>query len=213
MMILIGNSRALMWSQALLAIASQLGYRFGLVRHEGCSMPRVANPTHRGSVSAAECNEWKDGAIGWANQQNPKVVVVASGTNLSNSVSAAELPAGYAATLKELQGPGRQIFVIGDGPKLTQNPPACLAANSLSALKCATSASEAISIDEQRADLDAARQAGAGYVNITPWLCTTDVCPAIVGNYLAYHDQDHLTTTFTKSLVPVLQQTLNISHA
>jgi hypothetical protein len=213
LMILIGNSRAFMWSRALLALASQLGYRFGFVQHDGCSMPRVENPTHTGSVSAAECKEWEDAAINWVNQQNAAVVLVASGPDLSDQVNAAELNAGYAAALKELQGPGRKLFVLGEVSRLTEDPPRCLAAHDSSALKCATPPSAATSADEQQAGVDAARQSGAGYVNLTPWLCTADVCPAIVGHYLAYRDQRHLTTTFTEALVPVLQQALNIGHA
>jgi len=213
MMILIGNSRAVMWSRALLALASQLGYRFGFVQHEGCSMPRVEHPTHTGSVSAAECKEWEDSAVNWVNQQNPAVVLVASGPDLSDQVSPAELASGYAATLKELQGPGRKLFVLGEVPRLSEDPPRCLAAHSSSALKCATPPSEATSPDELQAGVDAARQSGAGYVNLTPWLCTSDVCPAIVGHYLAYRDQVHLTTTFAEALVPVFQQAINIGHA
>jgi hypothetical protein len=213
-MILIGNSRALMWSRAVLALASQLGYRFGLVQHEACSMPRVEDPAiGRTGLSAADCKEWEDAAINWVNQQNPGVVLVASGPDLNDKVSPADLVAGWAATLKELQGPGRKVFVFGEMPRMDQDPPRCLAANGASALKCVTPASAAIQADEQQAGLDAARQSGASYVNLTPWLCTTDVCPAIVGHYLAYRDQNHLTSTYTQALVPVLQKAVDIGHA
>jgi len=67
-------------------------------------MPRVANPPRTGAVSAAECKGWEDAAINWVNQQNPAVVLVASGPDLSNALSPAELTAGYAATIKALQG-------------------------------------------------------------------------------------------------------------
>ena len=176
-------------------------------------MPRVANPPRTGAVSAAECKEWEDAAINWANQQNPAVVLVASGPDLSESMTPAELTAGYAATVKELQGPERKVFVLGEVPRLDQDPPNCLAAHESDALKCATSPSAAASADEQQAVLDAAQQSGAAYVNVTPWLCTDDVCPAVIGHYLAYRDQRHLTTTYTQALIPVLKQAINIGHA
>jgi hypothetical protein len=209
-----------MWSQAILELASQLGYRFGFVQHEGCSMVRVANQTSASSDSATECKQWEDAAIDWMNQQNPAVVLLPVGPDLNNdwkingrNLTPAELTTGYAAVLKELQGPGRKLFMIGTPPALKEDPPRCLAANDTSALKCATPPSEATSADEQQADLDAAQQSGAGYVNLTPWLCTADICPAIIGHFLAYRDQRHLTTVFTKALVPVLQQAINIDHA
>jgi len=213
MMVLIGNSRALMWSRTLLSIATQLGYRFSLVAHEGCSMPRVANPPRTGAVSAAECKGWEDAAINWINQQNPAVVFVASGPDLSEAVTPDELTAGYAATLDELKAPARKVFVFGEVPRLDQDPPNCLAAHSSDALKCAAPPSVSASGDEQQAVLKAAQQSGAAYVNVTPWLCTEELCPAIVGHYLAYRDQRHLTSTFTEALSPVLQQAINIGHA
>lgn len=69
--------------------------------------------------------------------------------------------------------------MIGEVPALKEDAPRCLAAKESSALKCATAASEAIS-----AGVYAAQQAGAEYVNITPRLCTEDLCPAIIGRYL-----------------------------
>lgn len=215
---LIGNSRALMWSRSVLALASRLGYRFGFVQHEGCSMVLVDDPS--GSDSAVECKNWEDAAITWVNQQNPAVVLVASGPDLiedwkpnGKSLTAPELTKGYAAALKELAAPGRKVFVMGEVPALKEDAPRCLAANQSSALKCATAASEAISADENRADFDAALQSGAGYVNVTPWLCTEELCPAIIGRYLAYRDQRHLTTAFTEALGPVLEGALNLGRA
>jgi hypothetical protein len=210
---LIGDSRATMWSRSLLAIASQLGYRFGLVYRSGCSMPRLEHPAG-GGTSEDECKAWKDAAVNWVKEQNPAVVVVASGPDLSGrDLSPAELTTAYTATLKELQKPGRKLFVLGEVPYLHDDPPACLAAHQSSAQMCGTPPWRATSPDEEKADLDAAQQSGAGYVNLTPWLCTADLCPAIVGHYEPYLNQLHLNQTFTDALVPVLQQALNIGHA
>jgi hypothetical protein len=212
MVILIGNSRAVMWSQAFLALSSRLGHRLGFVAHQGCSMLRVANPPRTGAVSAAECKDWQDAAVNWVQQQNPALVFVAGGPDLAGSLSPTEVTTGWVAALKELQGPGRKVFVFGELPHMTQSPTNCLAAHSSSALQCASRTSAAIQVDEQQAGLDAAKQAGASYVNLTPWVCTEDVCPAIVGQYLSYRDTTHLTSTYAEALVPALQEVINQSH-
>lgn len=49
-------------------------------------------------------------------------------------------------------------------------------------------------------------------MNLIPWLCTAAICPAIIGNYLAYENQFHLTTTYAEHLIPVMQQALNLSN-
>ena len=211
MVVLIGDSQAWMWSLTVNAIARQHGYRFGLVYHAGCHMPMVTFETTQAGVTDAQCREWKNAAIEWLKQHNPALVLVASGHH--TGIKDAEYTAGYAATLTQMQGPGRKLFVMGDVPLLKQDPPRCLAAHTSSALKCATKTSTAAPAHEQQAALNAARQAGAGYVNLTPWLCTADLCPAIVGHYVAYQDQWHITDTYAQALMPLVQQAIGLTPA
>jgi peptidoglycan/LPS O-acetylase OafA/YrhL len=208
MIILIGDSQALMWSRTVNTIAKQLGYRFGLVSHPGCHMPMTTFDTTSEGVTDAQCREWKNAAIDWMKRQDPAVVLVASGNH--TGVEGADYAAGYAAVLRQMQGPGRKLFVMGDVPMLSQDPPRCLAAHPSSALKCATKTATAAPADEQQAALDGAQQAGAGYVSLTPWLCTADLCPAIVGHYVAYQDQFHITGAYAQALMPLVQQAIGL---
>jgi hypothetical protein len=208
MIILIGDSQAVMWSRTVNSIAKQLAYRFGLVSHAGCHMPMTTFDTTTEGVTDAQCREWKNAAIDWMKRQDPAVVLVASGNH--TGINDADYAAGYAALLKRMQGPGRKLFVMGDVPLLSQDPPRCLAAHPSSALKCATKTATAAPADEQQAALDGAQQAGAGYVNLTPWLCTADLCPAIVGHYAAYQDQYHITGTYAQALMPLVQKAIGL---
>lgn len=211
MIILIGDSQALMWSRTVNSIAKQLAYRFGLVSHAGCHMPMTAFDTTTEGVTDAQCREWKNAAIDWTKRQDPAVVLVASGNH--TGINDADYAAGYAALLKQMQAPGRKLFVMGDVPLLSQDPPRCLAAHPSSALKCATKTATAAPADEKQAALDGARQAGAGYVNLTPWLCTADLCPAIVGHYAAYQDQFHITGTYARALMPLVEHAIGLKPA
>ncbi len=212
MMVLIGNSRATLWSRALAAVASQGGYRFGAVAREGCSMSRIANTRLRDSGGEVDCGGWKTAAINWVNQQKPAVVLVAGGPDMVAGLNAADITAGYGATLAKLSAPKRKVFVFGEVPRLDADPPKCLAVNNDAQL-CATHPFAAAAGEEQQAVLDAAQQAGATYINVTPWLCTDTVCPATVGFHLPYRDRTHLTTTFTEQLIPVLKRTLKLPRA
>ncbi|MDT5233505.1 MAG: hypothetical protein QOI39_4005 [Mycobacterium sp.] len=206
--VLMGDSQAVMWSRTVLSMAKQLGYRFGLVYYYGCHMPMTTFATSQEGVTDAQCREWKNAAIDWMKRQNPAVVLVASGNH--TGMNAADYADGYTTLLKQMQGPGRKLFVMGDVPLLAQDPPRCLAAHPSSALKCATETSTAAPADEQQAALDGAQQAGAGYVNLTPWLCTADLCPAIVGHYAAYQDQFHITGTYAQALMALVQQAIGL---
>jgi peptidoglycan/LPS O-acetylase OafA/YrhL len=211
MIILIGDSQAVMWSRTVNSIAKQLAYRFGLVSHAGCHMPMTTFDTTTEGVTDAQCREWKNAAIDWTKRQDPAVVLVASGNH--TGIKDADYAAGYAALLKQMQAPGRKLFVMGDVPLLSQDPPRCLAAHPSSALKCATKTAIAAPADEQQAALDGAQQAGAGYVNLTPWLCTADLCPAIVGHYAAYQDQFHITGTYARALMPLVERAIGLKPA
>jgi hypothetical protein len=211
MIVLMGDSQAVMWSRTVNTMAKQLGYRFGLVYYYGCHMPMATFATSREGVTDAQCREWKNAATDWMKQQNPAIVLVASGNH--TGISAADYTDGYATLLKNMQGPGRKLFVMGDVPLLAQDPPRCLAAHTSSALKCATDTATAAPTDEQQAALDGAQQGGAGYVNLTPWLCAADLCPAVVGRYLAYQDQFHITGTYAQALMPLLERAIGLKPA
>jgi peptidoglycan/LPS O-acetylase OafA/YrhL len=208
MIILIGDSQAEMWSRTVNTMAKQLGYRFGLVSHPGCHMPMTTFETTNEGVTDAQCREWKNAAIDWLNRQDPAVVLVASGNH--TGVDDADYAAGYATVLKQMQAPGRALVVMGDVPLLTQDPPRCLAAHPSSALKCATKTATAAPAGEEQAAGDGAHRGGAGYVSLTPWLCTADLCPAIVGHYAAYQDQFHITGTYAHALMPLVQRAIGL---
>jgi hypothetical protein len=208
MIIVIGDSQAVMWSRTVNTMAKQLGYRFGLVSHAGCHMPMTTFDTTAEGITDAQCREWKSAAIDWLKRQDPAVVLVASGNHTGFNV--AEYAAGYAAVLKQMQAPGRKLFVMGDVPMLSQDPARCLAAHPSSALKCATKTATAVPADEEQAARDGAHRGGAGYVSLTPWLCTVDLCPSIVGHYAAYQDQFHITGTYARALMPLVQRAIGL---
>jgi hypothetical protein len=214
MIILMGNSHALMWSVPIYDIAKQLGYRFGLVFHAACHLSLAKFTGWPPYATESRCRAWQDAAGDWVNQHNPAVVLAATGDGADIKVSdGADYAAGYAAALKKLQAPGRKLFVMGAVPFPGQHPIRCLSAHSSFTLMCASATSLATPLYAQQAMLDAARQAGAGYVNVTPFLCTPEICPVVIGHYLAYLDQYHLTTTYAQTLVPVIQQALNVRPA
>jgi hypothetical protein len=211
LMVVIGDSQAWMWSSPLVDIASQLGYRAAAVQHQGCGMADVVFPTASGGYTDQDCKAWKSAAIDWVNHQNPAAVLVASA--YSEAISPDKYSDGYARTLKTLSAPGRKVFVMGDVPRLAQDPPHCLAGHESSATKCATQTAKAAPAVEQESALDAATQAHAAYVNLTPLACTPDSCPAIIGHYAAYQDQYHFTTSYAKALAPVVARALNLAPA
>jgi hypothetical protein len=51
---------------------------------------------------------------------------------------------------------------------------------------------------------DTAAAAGATVIDPGNWMCTSKICPAIIGNVLVYKDDSHMSATFSSLLAPVL---------
>ena len=45
-------------------------------------------------------------------------------------------------------------------------------------------------------------------VDPEPWMCTANGCPAIIGNYLVYRDQSHVSTSYATYLTPLIATVL-----
>ena len=54
----------------------------------------------------------------------------------------------------------------------------------------------------------AAANLGVQLVDLTDRVCTSDVCPAVVGEILVWRGANHLTATYARLLAPYLDQRL-----
>jgi hypothetical protein len=82
--------------------------------------------------------------------------------------------------------------------------PNCLSANLSDVAQCESSTSEAVDANGLAAEQEVVQRAGAHFVNLTPLMCTSTVCPVIVGNLLVYRDDNHLSTSYPTWLAPLL---------
>ena len=101
--------------------------------------------------------------------------------------------------------------MLGDIPQLEQDGPICLAADLSSATICSHELTDGPYASYEVKTLESAvKQVGGTYVNVIPWLCTSSKCPAVIGNYEVYQNQEHLTSTYAKYLTPVLMQSTGL---
>jgi hypothetical protein len=134
--------------------------------------------------------------------------MIVVGSELSTPVYSATYDKGLMEVLKDLKKPGRQLIVLGQGTELAQSGPTCLSVHSSSVQSCTTSESDAVAGYALLGQSKAARSVNARFVNVTPWFCTTAICPAVIGPYEVYEDQFHVTSTYTDVLSSVLQEAM-----
>ena len=97
-----------------------------------------------------------------------------------------------------------KVVVIGDTPNPKTDPPVCLSAHLDDVLACATSAERSTAPVRMAVEAAVAAEAGATFIDPTPWICPTDPCPAVIGRWLVYRDGGHIATAFARGLAPYI---------
>jgi hypothetical protein len=116
-------------------------------------------------------------------------------------------PELYVPTIQALVANGSNVLTIRDTPAPLD--PAhlvtdCVAAHPKKWGGCSGKPRKWIHPDPLT---DAAKQlksADVFTVNLDKYICTKKSCPAVVGGVIPYRDENHLTVTFSKTLVPYL---------
>jgi hypothetical protein len=213
--VLLGESHAWQWSTSVSSIASSSGYSFGLLYHAACFISltdlhlQVDDSTSDAADSPSGCHTWLEAAIKWINRYNPQVVIVAAQPSWGNDE--ATFLRGLTEVFEALKAPGRRFALIGGVPKLGDGDVGafCLAAHQSNVQNCGAPYQKAVDVTGIEDEISLASHVGAEYINDIPWLCTTKICPAVIGNYEVYEDQAHITSTYADYLTPVLKAALH----
>jgi hypothetical protein len=215
--VIFGDSHAIMWTTPLVAAAQRYGYDLVLVAKFACPPPMITFSLNTAAAPNQVCNTWRSRAIARINALRPRIVIVTGadfhpiGGN-GQPISQAAYSAGLVKTLDALQSPHRRVVLLGDIPYLAEAGPECLAAHLSSVQSCSESTASAAPVQTDEAQLDAARKAGATYVNVVPWLCTRAACPAIIDHIEVFADRFHITAVFADHLLPVLAAAIGLTR-
>ncbi len=122
--------------------------------------------------------------------------------------SSGTAPADYQKAWAPIAAAGSRIGVIADVPATSDDTLACLTRVSLSddrTGECGMPRTSALRASDPliaAADL----VPGATLIDLTPYFCTADRCPSVIGNVIVYRDlASHLTTTYAKTLAPAIE--------
>jgi len=96
------------------------------------------------------------------------------------------------------------VLVLGPIPSPQTATPDCLSVHLDDATACSTSRSTAVNEAGIAAEETSTKTGGGQYADLTELFCTTDRCPAIVGNTVVYLDKNHTTLQYARVLAPVI---------
>jgi peptidoglycan/LPS O-acetylase OafA/YrhL len=212
--VLFGDSHAAQWFPALQRIAGQRHWRLVSLSKSSCSAADL--PIWHDTLKRpyTECAAFHRSAMARIAALKPALVVIGSSFNYRPAYPGPDVGAQWKAawdrTFAELGATGAQVAAIADTPYMGQSVPECLGAptNQKHATNCRRSLHSALRGPEQRqAFLAYGTHGPARIIDPITWFCT-DACPAVVADTLVYRDSNHMTTTYSQALAPLLAAAL-----
>jgi hypothetical protein len=162
-----------------------------------------------------ECDTWHERAISRIQSEEPALVVVSSAhiyEFVSGGVRVGRRPdlwdAGLGRMITSLAPADRHVAFLGDTPYPGIDVPNCLSAHLDNALACARPVTSAIDVAQSELEAAIVRAAGGSFIDPGLWVCPADPCPAVIGRYLVYRDNNHIATPFAFTLAQQLLDAL-----
>ncbi len=196
-LVVMGDSHAQMWMPAILQMAKQDRWAVLPITKSSCTPTAWYYPAE----SYPACSQWYT----WAGQQirrlHPDVTLIAGDFSTLAIGRAGAISNGLSDFVQELTGVSGHVLVLSDAPQLGQQPTDCLLASGATMGRCSTT----LTPDQQtvRADIATAAQgAGAQYIDTVGWFCYQSRCPMVLGHFIAYRDEGHVSVAYVTELAP-----------
>ena len=200
-----GDSHAQMWASPLGVTATELGRHFEVFSMFSCPPAdfSVYNAKRKGDYP--ECKAFRADSLAKIEALHPSVVLISGqrqGTWLEKDGrpdkenTRAAWEKGLASTIKSLSAISDRVVVIGDIAYSEKDPEDCVTSNSDDVRRCHTQRSYAVDTEHNEMEKRVAEAGGAEYVDVVPWLCAEDVCPAVVAGYATHKDAQHISTNY-----------------
>ncbi|MGL4173672.1 MAG: acyltransferase family protein [Actinomycetota bacterium] len=205
-MVLIGDSHAQQWLPGLDAAAKKENWKLVSWTKAACSIADREIFSSELNREYAECVQWRERTIRRVIRLNPDRVVVSQsdlvpGTRVGNT----DWAEATAATLRKLQDANLEVTYILDTPGPPSSMPDCVAEHLEDVGACGFPREKAYAYEgRHEAMAQTLTQAGVSTVEPIEWFCTNTDCPPIIGRYLVYRDDSHMSTSYSEWLAPFL---------
>lgn len=207
--VLFGDSHAASWFPTLERLATANRWRLVSLTKSACAV--VDATVYNGSLGRAytECDQWRVNALERIESERPDLVVVTNARTHVLALPEGRTPAlarpdvwdaALERTLRRLKAIAGDVALVADIPRADVDPPVCLSSSPDDRLACATPAAIALEPSRTAADAAIADRLGLAFVDPTSWICPSDPCPAVIGRFLVYRDEQHLATPFATAL-------------
>ncbi len=205
---LAGGSHAEHWITALDLLGRQHDFKVVTYLKMGCPLTTEEAPLIMGSTRRdPNCHTWNQNVMADLVADHPDYVFTTS-TRPWNVKDGDVMPGTYIGIWQTLYDNHIPVLAMRDTPWILDEdrepflPADCLADGG-DAVSCGMRRSEALS--DRNATLDfVGRFPNLKPLDMTDAICRADICRAVEGNVLIYHDSHHITATYMRTMAPEL---------
>lgn len=201
--VLVGDSHAANWVPAMRGASAQQGWTLISITKSACAPTR--DPGVPIGPVAESCVAWTGATLERVRELKPDLVVIGrsrrGGDFLANRSEgwSKGLVSSLTSILEELASASRHVAIFADTPRMPFDPATCLAQQP----SCDAELAE--TDDPPDALVEAAGQVpGVLVLDLRAMVCPAGRCPAVIGNVVVWRDNHHLTSTYSRSLAPVI---------
>ena len=211
--VLFGDSHAAQWFPTLERLALERHWRLLSLTKSACSAAEATIWNPELNRTYTECDTWRTGALARIAAAHPRLVVISHSRGhvfaLDDQPVASEQredlwQQALDRTIKRVSTAAQAVVIIGDTPRLAGDAPVCLSSHRYDAFACANPLDKAANPTRTAGERMIAEADGATFIDPTPWLCRTKMCPAVAGRILVFRDTHHMTATYARALAPRL---------
>ncbi|MCM6774229.1 acyltransferase [Nocardia sp. CDC159] len=204
----VGNSHAEHWMPALQVLAERHHFRLLVHLKMGCPLTLAEEVSYKGEPNP-DCRDWSREVIDLLAEERPDWVFTTATRPADGGGD--ETPADYVDVWSALSQRGLNVIAVRDTPWLRRN------GIRYRGIDCLADGGTPVGCGMRRADalapVDPAAAPAAAFPNVFPLdlsdaFCDREVCPVVIGNVLVYHDEHHLTASYSRTLAPELDRRL-----
>lgn len=213
--VLFGDSHAMMWVLPIAQAAKAAHLKLILLWTASCPLAQITGFTYVGTYSTDNpaCASWRAKEITTIHGLDPSIVLLSERTGGivtapgAKTYPSAKWKAGLVKTIDALKSKGTRIAVFEDLTYFDTYVPSCLASYPSAVQKCGVPSPNPKYPGQQAAEKAAATATGSRFITTHQWFCTK-TCSPVIGNYITYYDQGHVSATYSLYLRSVLAKAL-----
>jgi len=194
----VGNSHMEQYMGAVIPVAEEENWQLISVLQPGCGFGVEGQ--------SSTCRDGNEAVMDYLEVLKPDAVMTTSTRSELMDGGAEHVVSGLEELTQDLTEQGSIVVGFRDNPRLDFDPTRCIAEKGRDDESCRVARQTVLGDTDPASSLDSI----PGFVGIDPTdlICPVDVCAPVIGNVAVWLDSHHLTWDYTRSMAPLLHDTL-----